>query len=152
MDWGYFTFRRWKRADLILFFLLTGAGFVALLLVPRVPQLAAMYPNQSHLSPDKKQALIHYYLLWDLSWLPGWEFLHRYFLLRAVAARWPRFGWLLVPLSEGVYHISKSPIEAIGMTAFSLVATQWSLRRRNILLPLLAHAAIELGLLVVLYG
>jgi hypothetical protein len=38
------------------------------------------------------------------------------------------------------------------MTAFSLVATQWSLRRRNILLPLLAHAAIELGLLVVLYG
>ncbi|MCL4694164.1 MAG: CPBP family intramembrane metalloprotease, partial [Candidatus Hydrogenedentes bacterium] len=89
-------------------------------------------------------------MLWTFSWLIGWEFLHRYFLLRPFAARWPRFGWLIVPFSEGVYHLQKAPIEAAGMVVFSLVLTAWALRRRNALLPFLAHLLVEIELVLFL--
>jgi membrane protease YdiL (CAAX protease family) len=59
---------------------------------------------------------------------------------------WPRYGWLLVPLAEGVYHLQKPWPEMLGMVAFSLIATQWTLRRDNMLLPLLVHLAIEIEL------
>lgn len=151
MDWHAFTFRRWTRRDIVFLCALTALGLAALALVPHIPQLNAMYADQSHRSPEVKRALIQHYLVWDLSWLPGWEFLHRYFLLRAVAARWPKYGWLLVPLSEGLYHLPKSYVEAGGMVIFSLLATRWALQRRNIVIPFVAHAAIEVGLLFVLF-
>lgn len=152
LEWQFFTFRRWKRGDWVILAALTAAGLAALVVVPHIPQLRAMYPDQSHYPAEVKQAQILRLLIWDLSWLPGWEFLHRYTLLRAATARWPRYGWLLVPLCEGLYHLPKDWLEALGMTAFSLVATFWAWRRRNLLLPLVAHAAIEVALLWVLFA
>jgi hypothetical protein len=152
IDWHYFTFRRWKKADAIFLAALTGAGLAAVLVIPFIPELREIYPNQAGLPANVKWARIQWYLVWDLSWLPGWEFLHRYFLLTVVARRWPRAGWLLAPLFEGLYHWPKSLIEALAMTLFSVAATQWALRRRNLLLPLFAHAAIEIALLVALFA
>lgn len=148
MDWRYWGFRRWKRVDAMLLLGLAGAGVLAVFIIPYFPELRQYYPSLSRLSPAAKWEYFNGAMIWTASWLIGWEFLHRYFLLRQVSARWPRFGWLLVPLSETLYHLQKAPIEALGMGAFGLVATYWALRRRNFLLPLIAHAAIEVALVL----
>ena len=99
-------------------------------------------------------------MVWNLSWLPGWEFLHRYFLLKAVQRealdrgrflpgwRWAQWAWLLVPVSETLYHLQKPGLEAVGMFAFSVVLTFWCLKRRNWLFGFLLHLTIEVELLV----
>ncbi|MBI2422014.1 MAG: CPBP family intramembrane metalloprotease [Candidatus Hydrogenedentes bacterium] len=150
MDWPQFSFRGWKRID---YALLGGGlliGALAILLVALLPQLKAYYPSLAHLTLAQKQGTFFNLLIWNLCWLPGWEFLFRYFLLRPINATWPRFGWLWLPLLEGAYHLQKAPLEALGMLLFSIAATQWVLRRNNLLLPLLIHAAIEMGLIVFL--
>ena len=45
---------------------------------------------------------------------------------------------------EGLYHLQKALPEMGGMVVFSLIVTPWSMRRRNLLLPFLAHLLIEL--------
>ncbi|MCC6490869.1 MAG: CPBP family intramembrane metalloprotease, partial [Candidatus Hydrogenedentes bacterium] len=76
-----------------------------------------------------------------------WEFLHRYFLVRPFSARWPRYGWLVVPVSEGAYHLQKHWTEMILMVAFSVALTWWTVRRKNALLPFLAHLFVEVELI-----
>ncbi len=144
LDWGAFGWARFKRADWIVLALLAAVGAAAMFLIPYVPELRRTYPNLSHLEHGVKLDYFRGQLIWILSWLPGWEFLHRYFLLRALAARWPRFGWLLVPLAEGLYHLQKPLLEAGGMVLLSLVLTRWALARNNVLLPFLAHFIIEI--------
>ncbi len=129
---------------------LLGAGLAALALVPLVPALREAYPGMADWSADAKWAYAWRYAVWTASWLIGWEFLHRYALLRAVDARWPRWGWLIAPLFETAYHLQKPLLEAGGMLALGLCLTFWAKRRRNIMLPLLVHGGIEAGLLVVL--
>ena len=118
----------------------------AMLLIPMVPSLKATYGGFA--APG--QAVGH--LTWTLSWLIGWEFLHRYVLLTHLDARWPNWGWLVIPFVEGAYHfVQQKPWpETLGMVALSLVVTSWARRRRNVLLPFLAHLAIELELIVFL--
>jgi len=146
MDWAYFGFKRWRRLDYFLLGGLVIAGLIAVIAIPLIPGLREMISTSSASSfSDKVLKFIHN-MMWTFSWLLGWEFLHRYLLLRRLGARWPRFGWLLIPVFEGAYHLMWWPAWAMpaAMVAFSLVVTPWALRRRNTLLPFLAHLAVEL--------
>lgn len=145
MDWGVFGYKRWSQIDLLLLSILAVLGMAAVLLVPHIRALGTTYHGLSHL-PGKKVTFFLVQFFWIVSWLPGWEFMHRYVLLRRAAISWPRFGWLLVPISEGLYHLQKPALEALGMVALSVVLTQWALRRKNILLPFLVHFIIEIEL------
>ncbi|MBN2308934.1 MAG: hypothetical protein JXR94_08195 [Candidatus Hydrogenedentes bacterium] len=150
MDWGALGVRRWRRVDL---YILCGMAVVACLAVLSIrlfPSLGATYQGLGRASWALKRQQAAHYLAWTASWLVGWEFMHRYFLLRPLQARWPRFGWLVVPLAEGVYHLQKPLLEAAGMVALSLFLTPWAMRRNNVALPFVAHLLFELGLLAYL--
>lgn len=148
MDWGYWGVRRWKRADGWILLGVIAAGVCAMGVVAAAPSLRDIYPSLDDLSAEAKRDYALQNLLWILSWLPGWEFLHRYVLLRSALVWAPRWGWVVVPVSEGLYHLQKPGLEALGMAAFSTVLTLWALKRRNALLPLLGHLTIEIELLV----
>lgn len=150
MDWGWFGVKRLRRGDWLLLGALVLVCLGAILIIPLFPGLSAAYAGIGHAPLKYKKAFLAHQLLWLVSWLPGWEFLHRYFLLRPMMRVLPRYGWLIVPLSEGLYHLQKPPLEMIGMVLFSLVLTWWAIRRRNLLLPFLAHLAIELELTIFL--
>lgn len=147
IDWGYFGVRRWKRADLLVLGGLALTGLAAVLSIRVFPSLQDWYPSLAHLPADDKWRIAVDRLVWTFSWIVGWEFIHRYALLTGLTRAWPRYGWLLIPLVEGLYHLQKDPLEAAGMVLFSFVLTRWALLRRNTLLPFLAHLVVELELL-----
>jgi len=151
MDWGYLGFKRWRLIDFGLLLGLASAGIVAILAVRYIPSLHSFYPSQSGLSPEQKKFFLMYWLSWAGSWLIGWEFLHRYVLVRAFQESRPWLALMVVPLIEGGYHLGqKHWLEALAMTAFSFILCLWTLRRRNALLPFFAHLLIELELLAFL--
>jgi membrane protease YdiL (CAAX protease family) len=151
LDTGWFGMGRWKRSDRTLLIACCVLAVAAVGLVRLVPQLAEIYPAAPRgWTFSKRLILFGGGLLWVASWLPAWEFLHRYFLLRRVSADFPKYGWLVVPLSETLYHLHKPPLETAGMLVFSLLATWWTLKRRNLLLPLLVHLVVEVALQVLL--
>ncbi|HDP33528.1 MAG TPA: hypothetical protein ENN29_00280 [Candidatus Hydrogenedentes bacterium] len=150
MDWRWFSPRGWKRNDWLLLGGMVLLGSLAVASVRFIPALRNVYPSMGHLPADIRRTYCIGYLLWTASWLPGWEFMHRYFLLRVVMRRFPRYGWLLIPLSETLYHLQKPLLEAGGMAVFSLLLTFWAVKRRNLLLPFVAHLYIEILLLIVL--
>lgn len=148
MDWAYFKFNRWRPIDYALLGGLLAAGLIAVIAIPLFPRLHQAIPMAGAASISSKAAFFFRHIVWTLSWLLGWEFMHRYLLLRRLRAHWPRFGWLLVPVFETAYHLTWWPMWPMpaAMLAFSLVATPWALKRRNTLLPFLAHLAVELEL------
>jgi len=147
MDWGAFGVRRWKRIDLGLLGALVLLGVGAVFVIPHFKSLDDAFHSLGSTPWIVRRDYIENKLVWTASWLIGWEFLHRYFLLRAYQARWPRVGWLIVPLSEGLYHLQQPRLMMAGMVVFSLIVTPWAFNRRNVLLPFLAHLAVELALL-----
>ena len=149
LDWGAFTFRGWKRVDWVLIALVLAVGAAAFVVIPMVPSLRADYGTGSRVPSSDRFEYAMIQLLWTASWLPGWEFLHRYVLTRTVTARWASYGWLIVPLFEGLYHIQKSWPETALMVVFSVIATRWAIKRSNVLLPFLAHLIVEVA--VILY-
>ena len=150
MAWRWLSPQDWKRSDWLLLVGFIGLGSIAVISVGFIPALRNAYPGMSHLSSDIRRGYSIGYLLWVVSWLPGWEFLHRYLLLRVVMRRFPRYGWLLIPAFETLYHLQKPLLEAGGMLVFSLLLTGWSVKRRNALLPFIAHLYVEIALLVAL--
>lgn len=144
MQWSWFSPRGWTRRDWALLAVLLVGGTVAVLSIRYIPSLARVYQGFSDQPWEERYVKGFAALVWTGSWLVGWEFLHRYVLLRAAALHLPRFGWLLVPLSEIIYHLQKPPWEAVGMAIFSLVLTWWSLKRSNLLLAFIAHLCVEL--------
>ena len=150
LDKHAFTFKRWERKDAYILAGLVAVGAVAVVVIPFIPGVSQLYRGYGHLSAAEKQDVAFWYLSWTASWLVGWEFLHRYLLLRSWDRWLPRVGWLIVPISEGVYHLQKPLIEALGMAALSVVLTLWARKRNNVLLPFLVHLAIELELLAFL--
>lgn len=160
MDWTYLLRGPWKRPDLLFLAAIAAAGMAAMFLIPLVPALREFYPPRSDLPLEVRFHFFAIQLVWTLSWVVGWEFLHRYALLRAVQRepldgwlpgwRWTQWGWLLVALAETLYHLQKAWLEAAGMFALSLVLTWWCLRRRNWLLALVVHLIIEVELLLFL--
>lgn len=160
MDWRYLLRGPWQRADLVLVGGLAIFGMAAMFLIPLIPALREIYPSMGRLPAEQKWLYVQHAMIWNLSWLPGWEFLHRYFLLKAVqrepldrgrflpGMRLSQWGWLLIPLSETLYHLQKPGLEALGMGALSVVITFWCLKRRNWLLGFLVHLIIEIELLI----
>jgi hypothetical protein len=144
MDWRWISPRGWKRNDWLLLGVMLILGGIAVGSIPFIPALKSAYPGLSGTNASSNHVYFIAYLLWIASWLPGWEFMHRYFLLRPVMQRFPRFIWLIVPLSETIYHLQKSWLEAVGMMVFSLLLTWWTMKRRNMLLPFVAHLYIEI--------
>ena len=150
MEWRWFSLRNWKRNDWLLLVIMLVLGGVAVGSIPFIPSLKSTYPGLSGTNTSRNHVYFIAYLLWTASWLPGWEFMHRYFLLRTVMQRFPRFGWLIVPLCETIYHLQKPLLEAGGMAVFSLLLTWWTMKRRNMLLPFVAHLYIEILLAIAL--
>jgi hypothetical protein len=87
-------------------------------------------------------------LVWVLSWLPGYEFLHRHVLLKRFAPLAGGRGWLLVPALEFIFHLQKPLLEAAGAAAFGLIATWWTKKTDNGGVAFLMHFWIELVFLV----
>ncbi len=150
MDWDFLGFKRWNWLDVGLLVGLSVAGALAMYTIELIPGLRDYYRSLADRPWEVKLDYIRFAAVWWASWLIGWEFLHRYFLLRPVAAYWPAYGWLLVPVSEVAYHLQKHPLEAVGMGALSVVLTLWTLKRRNFLLPFLVHLIIEIELVLFL--
>lgn len=151
VDLGYFGVTRWKRLDVVLFLAFMLIGVAAVFAVPHLPGVRELYIKTGNLPIEMRREIALSQFVWTMSWLVGWEFLHRCTLLVFLKERWPRAGWLLIPLIEGAYHLQKPLIEAVGMTLYSLTATYWSLRRNNMLLPLLVHFTIEVALIAYMY-
>ncbi|MGH8453639.1 MAG: CPBP family glutamic-type intramembrane protease, partial [Nevskiales bacterium] len=149
-DRGWYGVARWRTTDVILLVTLAGLGALVLMMIPLVPELREGYTGIGELSPAVKREFVIGIMIWNLTWLPGWEFLMRYVLLRTAMERWPRFGWWLVPLAEGLYHLQKTMPEMLASVAFSVVLTYWAFARRNGLLPLVAHAVVEIELVVLM--
>jgi hypothetical protein len=150
LDREWYSFARWRPADVILLIAVTGLGGLLLLTIPLFPGLRETYLGVSDLSPSVRREFVIGISTWTLTWLPAWEFLLRYVLLRTAAAQWPRFGWWLVPLADGLYHLQKAWPEVAMAVLFSIVLTYWAFRRRNGLLPLIAHAIVEIQLIALM--
>jgi Type II CAAX prenyl endopeptidase Rce1-like len=150
VDWGYLGFRRWRRVDWVLLAVAAVGGLLAVMAIPLFPSLRGTYGGMAQAPHEAKLAWLLFNVAWLVSWLPGWELLHRGLLLSYVDGRLSRYGWVLVPLAEGVYHLQKSIPEALGMVLFSVIATRWAMARRNLVLPFLAHLAVELALIAYL--
>lgn len=154
MNWGAWGLGRWKKRDWALLGFAAIAGFGAMFLIPHLPGVSTYYKPPQGMTSDQKQALFLGYNLWTATWLPGWEFLHRYVLLAALAVFLPRGGrgWLVVPLlvagSEMAYHLVKPWPETLAMFGFGFLATAWAYQRANMLLPLIAHWMIEVSLVL----
>ena len=147
MDWGYFGVSRWRRMDVYFLAGLVTVELAVVMALPWFPSVGSAFPHMGRLPLAAKWEFVLEQTVWNLSWLVGWEFLHRYMLLRAVSACWPRAGWLIIPVFEGAYHLTWPTLwMPAAMVGFSLVATPWALKRRNTLLPFLAHFAVELEL------
>ncbi len=150
IDPGWLDPRRASRRDLVAILGLAALASAAFAVIPMVPELRKEYPSLVHLAPEAKRSLLGRGILWNLSWLPGWELCYRYLLLDLGERRWPGRGWLLVPLLEGFHHLQKPWPEAIGSVLLSLVLTPWALRRRNLVAPALVHFLLEISLLLFL--
>lgn len=156
MDWGAWGVRRWKKWDWGLLAFAAVAGMAAMFLIPWLPGVKDYYRAAGDISASQKAELFVAYNAWSASWLPGWEFLHRYVLLAALAVWFPRGtrGWIIVPLlvagSEAAYHLVKPWPEMLAMFGFGVAATAWAYQRSNFLLPLLAHWCIEIALVLFL--
>jgi len=149
-DTGWLGLRRWRRVDLVILGVLAAVGVACVLIIPVFPSLQAVYSGWGRFPAKTRCRLAQHAFVWTFSWVIGWEFLHRHVLLKRLTTVWPRYGWLLIPLIEGVYHLQKPLLEAGGMVVFSLVLTPWAAKRRNVLLPFLAHLLVELELLAFL--
>jgi len=110
--------------------------------------VANQYPGVGHAPLQRRIEFFFIQLFWVASWLPGWEFMHRYFLLQRIRVPFPKYGWVLVPLAEGAYHLTKEWPEMLGMVVFSIILTRYTLLRKNLVIPFLAHFAVEMFLIV----
>ncbi|MEK7795484.1 MAG: hypothetical protein AAB353_13185 [Candidatus Hydrogenedentota bacterium] len=157
LDVSYFSFTRWKRPEWAVLGVAVLGGILLMAALPNIPGVGDYYHGWGHLSPHDRRAQALGSLLWTLSWLPGWEFIHRYFLLRPLRAASNRAGIVLVliviPIVEGGYHIfqQKPALECAGMAALSALMCGYVLARRNVLLPFLVHFIIEVELVAYLY-
>ena len=73
---------RWTRADYGLCAAVLMLCASAVLLIPIIPGLQAQYGGMSGVPSDKRLALFAGGMVWTFSWLLGWEFMHRYYLLQ----------------------------------------------------------------------
>jgi len=151
MDWRAWGFSRWKRVDWYLLGGLCLGSIGLVMIIPWLPGVNQMY-RPADLPASDKVLGVTAYLLWTFSWLLGWEFLHRYLLLRSLQRLEIRFEWLIVPVVEALYHLPKHFLEMAGMFLFGLLATKWTNLRGSWMLPFLVHLALEAALAMFMVG
>lgn len=150
LDKSWLLPRKFQKEEWYFIGFLLLAGMIALTALLWAPSLKGYYGQREPTGAAIKLQRTWRFFIWESSWLPGWEFLCRYVFLRALLEFKPRYLWLLLPLMEGLYHLQKPFIEALGMTVFSLFLTTWTVKRKNLFLPFCAHLFVELLLLAVL--
>lgn len=150
MDWKAWNKERWTKLERRLLKVSIVILPLSMFLIPYIPGINQYYHGMNR-GGGIDWAAAFLMLLWTLAWLPGWEFMHRYLLLGAVHKKWPNWGWLLVPISEFVYHLQKPPMEAVLMFAFGLVLTWYAVKRENFRFPFFMHLIVELSLILWLY-
>jgi hypothetical protein len=148
IDWKYFGISRLKKNDIYLVILLSIIGIIAVLSIKFYPSLRNFYPSKEFNNASAKVNWALYKMIWNISWLTGWEFLHRYVLLTYFEKAFPKKGWFGVCLIEFVFHFQKAFLEAIGMLIFSTIITYWAYKRKNVVLPFFAHLLIESFLII----
>lgn len=148
LDIGYFTFTRWKKIDYWLLLLFMALGALGICLIKFIPELQDWYPSLALSSGRAKWQYASHQLFWLASWLIGWEFLHRVFLLRYLPILAGTAGLACIPLIEFLFHLQKSLPEAGGALLLGTVLTWWAYKRKNVLLPLITHFSIEISLVV----
>jgi len=148
LDLGNFGVRRWKKTDIAVLGVLVVFGIGAVSLIPFFPSLDKIYGGLGDRPSDIRWAYARGNLLWMISWLIGWEFMLRYFLMRKVVNGFGKYAWLIIPALEFAYHLQKPFLEALLAGGGGVLLTYWALQRKNVLLPFLAHLSIEMALLV----
>lgn len=146
IDKAAFGFRRWKRRDKFLLLGIALVVAIALVALQKFPtQHAFARQSLQRIAPSTGSTLPEH-LLWIASWLLGWEFLLRYVLLNRLNHEWPRCGWRCLPLVEGLFYLQASAPEALARCLFAIILTRWTLKRRNLLIAIVAHLIIEVEL------
>lgn len=120
LDFSYFSFRKWIKIDYVYLITFSLGSILIVQLIKIIPSLSASYESFILYGIGSRAGIVAFNLAWVLSWVVGWEFLHRYVLLNAFEKSWPRFGWLLVPILAGGYHLQKPVFEMAGMVIFLL--------------------------------
>lgn len=139
-----------KRPRLFYFFSILSV-FVVLIALFLIPSLRDYYGGNTGAQQKSWLEAGLSFFVWEMSWFPGWEFLCRYVLLRAALRIRPSWGWLVVPLFEGRYHLQKPFAEAMGMAVFSLFMTAWTVQHKSMFIPFCVHFLIEIVLLIFLF-
>ncbi|MBI3117576.1 MAG: hypothetical protein HYZ00_02755, partial [Candidatus Hydrogenedentes bacterium] len=94
MVWSALSFKRWKIHDVMMLLVIAGVGMLIMLFIPFMPEFRDLYLG--NVPAAQRSAFLFAQLAWIVSWLPGWEFMHRYVLLDRVSMTWPRYGWFLL--------------------------------------------------------
>ena len=150
INFGWFSFRSWRKSDYILLSVFIVICLLSLVFVLVSPMLRMYYPGLRGIPFNQKMFFAIQQVLWVISWLPGWEFMNRHLLLRSCQQLSKNYVWLLVPVVETLYHIYKAMLEMTGMFIFSFFACWWSMKRENNIMAFLCHFAVEIGLIVLL--
>lgn len=150
VDSKWFTIKNLSKLDLWLTIAFSIVCILSLGGIIILPSLSSYYPGMGHLPLGIRLTFFIQQIFWLISWLPGWEFLNRHLLLRASEDLCKDKGWIIVPIVETLYHLSKPLPEIFGMLIFSILATLYTQRRKNNIPPFLCHLIIELGLVTLL--
>lgn len=106
---GYFTFRRWKRVDWAILGGVVAIGAAVMAALPVIPGVGDYYQGWGGYSTEERWDIASRALLWTFSWLCGWEFTHRYFLLKRFndleAKGGPFAALVIIPIIEALYHV-----------------------------------------------
>lgn len=106
IDWKYFGVSRLKKNDIYVVILLSILAMIAVLSIKFFPSLRSFYPSIAFQNASAKLNWALYKMIWNMSWLTGWEFLHRYVLLTCFEKAFPNsevadYSWS--------YSIEKTP-------------------------------------------
>lgn len=117
-------------------------------IIPHIDSLNNYYKGQSHISFDDKIIFAKRLMIWNFSWLIGYEFLFRFVLLKQCLKH--DKCYYLITLFEVLYHFNKPYPEMLGVFFLSIFLTYWVRLRKNFLIALIGHFLVECSLLLFL--
>ena len=123
-------------------------SFLAMFIIPHIDSLNNYYKAQSNISFDDKIIFAKRLMIWNFSWLIGYEFLFRFVLLKQYLKHDKYY--YVITLLEVLYHFNKPYPEMFGVFFLSIFLTYWVRLRRNFLIALLGHFFVECSLLLFL--
>ena len=136
-----------RRSDYFITMAMIVVGVFAILIIPYIESLNSYYHSFTFQSDQQKFNYMKGQVIWTFSWLIGWEYIHRYYIITKTYPILKNKLLWIIPLLEGFYHYNKPPIEFISVFIFSFILTLWTIKRKNILLPFIIHLTIEIILI-----